>query len=83
MDPTRPVAPLIFTAEARRLLALLLLQAEDERVLPASHDDDAGTILGLLYDLGLIEMERGGYVATDHLRDQVWAHELTEDPFAD
>lgn len=81
MADVRPMAPLIFTPDARRVLAVVLLQADDERVLPADGDEDASMILGLLSDLGLVEVAAGGYVATEHLRGQVWATELTTDPF--
>lgn len=82
-DLLRPMAPLILTPDARRVLALVLMQADDERVLPADGDEDVAMVLGLLADLGLVEIAAGGYVATDHLRSQPWARELMSNPFPD
>ena len=79
-DPLKPMAPLVFTPEARRFLALALLQAEDERVLPYPDSDEASMIMALLADLGLLKLVEGGYVATDILRTQVWAEEVRRDP---
>jgi hypothetical protein len=79
-DPFRPMAPLIFTPDARRMLSLALLQEADDRLMPA---DDGDLILGLLADLGLLELVAGGYVATEALRLQAWAEELRQQPFRD
>ena len=79
----RPMAPLVFTPEARRLLTLALLQADDERIVPAAGDQEVTTTLYVLSDLGLIEIASGGYVATELLRGQAWAIELTTNPFPD
>ena len=40
-------------------------------------------LLGLLADLGLLELVAGGYVATDLLRAQAWAAQLRNEPFPD
>lgn len=77
---TDPLAPLVFTSEARRILALALLQADDERILPA-RGDRSEAILGALAELGLLDIAPEGYVATAHLRAQGWAHELIDNPF--
>jgi hypothetical protein len=82
-DPLKPMAPLVFAPDARRFLALALLQGEDERELPDPDDADASMIMALLADLGLLKLEGGGYVATNMLRTQVWAEELQRDPFPD
>ena len=77
---TDPVAPLVFTPDARRILALALRGGDDDRILP-QRGDDAEAIMGALADLELLEVALGGYVATDHLRNQAWAQELIDDPF--
>jgi hypothetical protein len=78
-----PIAPLVFTPDARRLLAITLLAEEDDRVMPAEDNEDASVILGLLSDLGLPELQAGGYVPTEALRLQSWAEELKRRPFPD
>jgi hypothetical protein len=83
LDPLKPMAPLVFTPDARRFLALALLQGGDERVLPDPDHDDASMIMAFLANLGLLKLVGGGYVATDMLRTQVWAEELRRDPFPD
>lgn len=83
MDWLSPMAPLIFTPNARCFLALALLQEENERVMPSEEDQAASDILGLLVDLGLLELKAGGYVATEFLRMQSWAEELKQQPFPD
>jgi hypothetical protein len=79
-DVFRPMAPLIFTPDARRMLSLALLQGDDDRLMPT---DDSSAIFGLLADLGLFELVAGGYVATEALRLQMWADELRLQPFPD
>ncbi|MGZ4172656.1 MAG: hypothetical protein ACXVRN_14940 [Solirubrobacteraceae bacterium] len=74
-------AALIFTPTAQRMLALALLQAEDERILPTRDDWALTNVLGMLHELGLLDLVAGGYVATDLLRDQVWAQDLRNRPF--
>jgi hypothetical protein len=81
IDPLRPIAPLIFSPDARRVLALALTQAENERIAPANDDHDVYLLLGSLHHLGLLELEPGGYVASDFLRIQPWAAELQIQPF--
>ena len=80
-DPLRPIAPLIFSPDARRVLALALTQADDERIAPANDDDDVHLMLGCLHHLGLLDLAPGGYVASDFLRVQPWVAELQIQPF--
>ena len=76
---TDPVAPLLFAPETRRILALALIQGEDERIRPG--DEQTMAIVGALTFLDLLDIAPGGHVATDHLRNQAWAQELIDDPF--
>jgi hypothetical protein len=73
---------LIFTNDARRFLTLALLQAQDSGTInPWQGDDDAVEIVLGLHSLGLLEITRAGWRATDLLKLQPWARELVEYPF--
>lgn len=81
IDPLRPIAPLVFSPDARRVLAVALTQTDDERIAPANDDEDVLLLLGCLNHLGLLDLAPGGYVASDFLRVQPWAPELHIQPF--
>lgn len=80
----QPVDPsLVLTDQARRFLALAILQTEDGGTIKAFRGDaEALEVLALLEDLGLLEPVPGGWQATDLLRMQAWARALRADPFA-
>jgi hypothetical protein len=81
IDPLQPIAPLLFSPEARHVLAVALAEGEHERIAPANDDDDdVLLLLGSLHHLGLLDLEPGGYVASDFLRVQPWAAELHIQP---
>jgi hypothetical protein len=44
--------------------------------MPMDEAEDARDIMGLLENLGLLELKAGGYVATEFLRMQSWVEEL-------
>jgi hypothetical protein len=77
MDPT-----LILTPQALRFLALAILQTADgDTIVSGDGDGEALDIIGLLHNLGLLELAPGRWVASEFLLAQPWAPLLKADPF--